>query len=149
MLSKIRSCALNLLARREHSKFELYRKLNQKGFPAGDITKLLKELADEKLQSDERFIESYIRTRSNRGFGPSRIKTELADRGIDYKISAPFVDEHAKSWLELARIARTKKFGKKLPGELKKKMQQMRYLYYKGFSNTQIKEVFDYENILD
>ena len=73
----IRSSALDLLASREHTKFELYRKLISKGFESCDVVAIIQELEKQGLQSDERFVENYIIVRSKRGFGPLRIEAEL------------------------------------------------------------------------
>jgi regulatory protein len=138
VLAKIHSCALDLLARREHSKFELKRKLSKKDFASSDIEKILKELAEKGLQSDNRFIESYINMRSRRGFGPLRIELELCERGIDKEAMEGFLSASDPVWFELAKTSRIKKFGKDLPANLHEKARRVRYLNYKGFTGDQI-----------
>ncbi len=49
---------MDLLARREHSRLELYQKLKQKKFEPNIINTELDKLSDEGLQSDERFAEA-------------------------------------------------------------------------------------------
>ncbi|OZA42250.1 MAG: recombination regulator RecX, partial [Hydrogenophilales bacterium 17-61-76] len=58
--SKLRERALGLLARREHSRVELTRKLEQAGFDAADIRTLLDGFEAKKWLSDQRFAESYV-----------------------------------------------------------------------------------------
>ena len=142
MVSKIRSDALDLLARREHSKFELQHKLGVKGFVFADIAGVIQELINQNLQSDLRFVESYIKMRCQRGFGPLRIKSELQQRGIDRELSKKFLDESNPNWFKLAIDQRCKKFGKKIPDDLSAQAKQMRYLYYKGFATDQIRTMF-------
>jgi regulatory protein len=138
VLSKI---ALNLLARREHSRFELQHKLSAKGFTSEDIAKLLQKLDTQGLQSDTRFVENYINMRRSRGFGPLRIKCELKTRGINQETIANFLDENDVAWVDLAKIVYDRKFGKKTPQNSRAKAQQMKYLYYKGFTSDQIRKV--------
>ena len=143
MLAKIRSITLGLLARREHSKFELENKLSNKGFALEDIKEVLKEFVAQGLQSDHRFTESYIRMRSNKGFGPVRIKLELLERGLDKEMVGDFLASFDLDWFELARISWVKKFGEKAPVDFKEKAKQLRYLSYKGFNNEHINEIFN------
>jgi len=147
MSSKIRSYTLSLLARREHSKLELQQKLSKKEFAAGDIANTIRDLANQGLQSDDRFIEGYISMRSRRGFGPIRIRAELHERGIDKEKSEQFLDQNDPSWFELAQTVCYKKFGKTAPCELPEKMKQIKYLYYKGFTTDHIKRLFKYDNL--
>ncbi len=148
MLSKIHSCACSLLARREHSKLELQKKLGSKGFSACDIAKVIDELAGQNLQNDSRFVESYVNMRRRKGFGPQRIQVELKERGIDKKQVATFLQVNDPAWLESAKVLRYKKFGKKIPCGLRERAEQKRYLYYKGFTSDQIKEIFGHEKDL-
>ena len=142
MSSKIRSYALSLLTRREHSKYELQHKLCRKGFAAAAVAVLIQELSNQGLQSDSRFIEGYVNMRVRRGFGLMRIQAELHERGIEKEQVESFLRASDLSWLELAKVARYKKFGKRVPQDLRERAQQMRYLYYKGFASDHIKETF-------
>ena len=135
----IRNCALNFLARREHTKLELQRKLIAKGFEVSEITNVIKELEKQGLQSDKRFTESYISMRAKHGFGPIRIKAELGERGIDQELIDQFLFSSDQATIEKVR---SKKFGKEIPTDLHDKTKQMRYLYYKGFDADLIRKVF-------
>jgi len=74
----VRRAAMDLLARREHSRYEIAVKLARR---FGDNPKLFEQevvkLTDEGLQSDRRLAEAFIRARTNRGRGPVKIKMEL------------------------------------------------------------------------
>ena len=78
-----RSDAVALLARREHSQSELRRKLSQRTYDERTIAPVLATLVEERLLSDERFAEAYIRSRFRRG-GESRtaLLRGLAQRGV-------------------------------------------------------------------
>ena len=141
MSSTIRNCALNFLARREHTKLELQRKLNAKGFAANNITEAIDKLEKQGLQSDERFLESYVAMRCKRGFGSIRITKELCERGIDQELIDRFLLDYKSTWPELAKKTRCKKFGIQAPNTLHEQTKQMRYLYYKGFNSDLIRKV--------
>ena len=86
--SAILDHALKLLARREHSRFELHHKLQQKGWSEEQIQEVLSELSESQLQSDTRFIEMYIRHRTEAGYGPHGLSGALPAR---YSGSSPAV----------------------------------------------------------
>src|SRR5690554_8208103 len=79
----IRRAAMNLLARREHGYVELVRKLQQRGADTELVELELQRLVEEGLLSEERYLESYIRSRANAGRGPMRIREELLCRGLE------------------------------------------------------------------
>lgn len=125
---------MNLLARREHSKSELRRKLEAGGYEKDVIENILHELAKENLQSDERFAENFVRARTNHGFGPIRISLELRERGVAKDVINEFIDKNSDKWQKLAMQIKEKKFGNQ-QGDIK----QARFLQYKGFTSEQIK----------
>ena len=72
----LRERALRLLARREHSRAELARKLHPHVVPEDDLDALLDDLARRRLLSDERYAESRAHALS-RKFGAARIAQQL------------------------------------------------------------------------
>jgi regulatory protein len=80
--ASVEAAAVRLLARREHSRAELVRKLAARGAPAELADEVLDSLAARRLQSDERYAESLVTSRIGRGQGPVRIRRELAERGV-------------------------------------------------------------------
>src|SRR3546814_21124082 len=73
---------MDLLARREHGRVELARKLRQRGAPPELIEQALDRLCEQGLLSESRYLESFVRSRANAGYGPLRIREELAQRGL-------------------------------------------------------------------
>ncbi len=132
---------MNLLARREHSTRELRDKLLARGFEDDEITPALQALSREGLLSDERFAESFIHSRLERGSGPVKIRAELRQRGVADEIIANWLDERDRAWLERAEAVRRKKFGSTLPVDYKEKARQARFLQYRGFSAEQTRFV--------
>ena len=73
---------MGLLARREHSRLELSRKLLKRGFERPVVDQVLAYLTADGSLSEQRFQADYVNARINRGFGPLRISAELRDRGV-------------------------------------------------------------------
>ena len=82
--TRARSAALRLLARREHSRYELAMKLRQRKIEPEVYEPVLDEYEEEGWLSDERFAEVYTRQRVELGYGPLRILGELQQRGIHW-----------------------------------------------------------------
>jgi regulatory protein len=137
--------ALELLARREHSRRELTRKLAARGFPADVVTSTLDELERTGALADARFTDSFVRSRVAKGQGPQRIRAELAQRGIgddevDGVLRAADVD-----WLATIRAARAKRFGPDLPRDYAERARQARFLQYRGFEAAQIRAALEFD----
>jgi len=141
-----RDIALGLLARREHSRDELRRKLESRGFVAGEVNSLLDKLAAERLQSDARFAEAYVHARQARGFGPVRIRVELKERGVSDSLIDEYLDEHAPGWCELLRAQYRKRFGGKPANDYRERARQGRFLQQRGFSTDMIGRLLDEMN---
>lgn len=137
-----RTKALDLLARREHSRKELRVKLRSRGFDSDEVDAVVEGLADQGLQSDDRFLESFVEARIARGQGPLKIAAELRTRGVSGAIVTATLDLHAQRWNDLARTLRERRFGLALPAEDKERATQMRFLAQRGFTNGQARAAF-------
>ena len=129
---------MDLLARREYARAELERKLVTAGFDAEVAAVAVEKLAKEGLQSDRRFVESFIQSRIRQGKGPLRIHADLAQHGIAAGLVDEVLEQTGEDWYALARAARLKKFGRSRPTEFRDKARQMRFLQYRGFEPEQI-----------
>ena len=113
--SDVRRAAMDLLARREHSRYELLLKLTRR---LGDNPELIDQevgkLTDEGLQSDRRLAESFIRARTNRGQGPVKIKMELRAKQVGDELISIACEECGIDFAALARSVAFKKFGDEL-----------------------------------
>ena len=138
MLAKTYQSAMNMLARREHSVFELTRKLQQKDYPSDLVKQVIERLVADNLLSDERFAEAYVRMRSARGFGLQRIRLEMKERCVDSELVREAIEQSDVDWFALARDVRERKFGEQYPQELALRAKQMKFLQYRGFSHAQI-----------
>ena len=132
----IRLNAMNLLARREHLREELKIKLIKRfgAHVQAEVEEILENLETENLLSDERFVESYLRQRGNKGYGPDRIRQELRQKGAPSELISIAFEATEQDWVALAREVRCKKFGPQGPGDFKEKSKQIRFLMYRGFS---------------
>lgn len=132
--------ALDFLARREHSEFELKQKLIRRDFIPEEIDALLNSLKEKGLLNEERFIQSYINRRSKLGFGPKHIAQGLKQCGI--KVLPDLVlDEENVYWEDLLKKVWLKKF-KILPASSEDYVRQMRFLLQRGFNSNQIRKAF-------
>lgn len=133
---------MNLLARREHSTRQLRRKLSARGMEGAVVDDTLAALAEERLLSDERFIESLVRSRIAKGYGPLRIQAELREHGIGDEQISNAVDVDAGFWRDGIIDVRRKRFGTAPPSDLNERAKQMRFLQYRGFTSEQIRAAF-------
>ena len=131
MQKSLRARALDILSRREISRAELKRKLAPYAESEEEIERVLAEFAERNWQSDERFTEAFVHSKSRR-YGSLRLKQSLAAKGIDADTAREFLP-NADSELQTAITVLRKKF--KAPAiDLKEKQKQMRFLMYRGFS---------------
>lgn len=141
MGKSVREAAMDLLSRREHSRFELQQKLQRKGHDAADIDTALQQLVEDNLLSDERFVESFVHSRRERGSGPRKIAVELMQKGVSDALISRYLDDRSPLWIERAAEVRARKFGEALPEDFKEKARQMRFLQQRGFTTEQIQSV--------
>ncbi len=133
-----------MLARREHSCWELRRKLLTKQDVAVQyVEQLLQDLVEQQLVSDARFTEAYIHARANRGFGPIRIREELKQKGIAALLIEQYLDENNEMWQKNLYHCWHKRFGHKLPKDFSDYAKQTRFLQYRGFASESIKILFN------
>lgn len=129
----IKNAALALLARREHSKQELLTKLGQQ-FPDNErLEQQIENLVEDDLQSDKRFVESFIRVKKEHGKGPAFIKHELRKRGISEYLIAAYVYDRDEEWMRLAKKVYTRKFGTASVVDNRDKARRIRFMVSRGF----------------
>lgn len=139
----IRYVAFNMLARREHSRKELCDKLNQRFDDQEAVTQLLDEIEQEGLQSDERFAESFVRSRVQRGQGPVKICYDLRQKGISEELVSGATEAFDGRWMDLARDMVKGKYGLEPPTDMKEKQRRMRFAMQRGFPAEVCYKLFD------
>ena len=131
--------ALKLLSQREHSRAELERKLAQHEEEPGQLQRALDELAARGFINEERVVESVLHRRAAR-FGASRLRQELAAKGIDAERITSAMADLKGSELERCREVWRKKF-EALPRDAAERAKQVRFLAARGFSGDVIARV--------
>ena len=93
--------AIAALARREHSRVEIQRKLQRRlqgAETAADIAQVLDRIQSRGLLSDQRMAQALVRSRATR-YGRLRMQQDLQRRGVDRETIAaalpPAEDESA------------------------------------------------------
>ena len=140
--SNIRNKAMDLLARREHSEQELRQKLKTREYDTDAIDEILQALKEDRLQSDERFTESYVNHRFNAGVGPLKIRYELRQKGVSDRLGDEFLEPLSDQWDELMTRQRIRKYGASIPNDYAERMKQARFLQNRGFSPESVMRLF-------
>ena len=134
--AKIEKVAVGLLARREHSAFELQRKLSQRGFDPLVIDDVISRLAEQGWQSDARYAEAYVRMRVERGYGLQSIRAELGQRGVARALIQSALDEADVDWLACAKRQINRHYHCPPDGH-DDQLRRYRHLLSRGFSPEQ------------
>jgi len=124
---------MDLLARREHGRVELARKLRQRGAPPELIEPALDRLTEEGLLSESRYLESFVSYRARSGQGPLRIREELGQRGLPRADIEQALRECGFDWQAQLEETWRRKFAGKLPVDARERAKQGRVLSYRGY----------------
>lgn len=131
-----RDAAVRLLARREHSRLELRRKLASRGHSPSVAEAALAALAEDGLQSDERFAASYARTALERGHGEHKIRAALRQRGVEPALAGGVLALEDEAWRQRAETAVRKRFGHAPPETAAEWAKRARFLAGRGFGSA-------------
>ncbi len=136
-MNELRSRAIRLLARREHTRAELLDKLAAHGTPE-EIDIVLADLERSGLQSDTRFAESYLRGHATR-FGAARLRQTLRTKGV----AGDLIEEQVAGLTDEIGRAReiwTRKFTT-VPADAREWARQARFLQSRGFASDVIRRL--------
>ena len=136
---ELRARALRLLARREHSRRELARKLAAHAESNEALEVLLDALAARKQLSDERFAEQRAHVLA-RKYGSARIRNDLRAKGISEEAAesiAPGTDDFARADAILRRRYREPAASRE------ERAKRARFLQGRGFSYDVIRRVLE------
>jgi len=131
MGDSLRERALKLLARREHSRRELARKLAPHSEDPDELERVLDELEARGWLSERRVVEQVVHARRTR-FGARRIERELIEKGVSEEAVAAALPELKAGELEAARAVWRRKFGRQ-PRTAAERARQARFLQGRGF----------------
>ena len=135
--ASLRAQALRLLARREHSRQELARKLAPANPNA--VAALLDELQARGWLSEQRLAEQLLHAAAGR-FGARKVMQQLAQKGVSHEVAELARSRALQNELESARAAWLKRFGK-TAASLRERARQTRFLAQRGFAPEVIHKV--------
>ena len=138
MNGTLRERALRLLARREHSRIELARKLAPHAESGEALEALLDDLVSRRLLSDERYVEMRLNARAAR-FGNARLAYELRTQGVSEELVDAALGA-SEDEFSRARQVWQRKFGDKAT-DAAERARQMRFLLSRGFSGETTRRV--------
>lgn len=140
--ASVRLKAMDLLARREYSRYQLSDKLTSKlalGAEHLDVlAAVLDRLIADDLLSDERFAAALVRSKLHKGQGPWRIAQELQKSGVSAELQSRALVECGVDWYELAAAVASKKYGSRPAEDISEKARRSRFLQSRGFSSEHI-----------
>ncbi|HVB84340.1 MAG TPA: regulatory protein RecX [Rhodanobacteraceae bacterium] len=131
--------ALEMLARREHSQRELRTRLDRSGYDEADADAALARLHDQNYQSDTRFAEMLLRNRIAQGYGPRRIRAELATHGMPAATVQALLAAAATDWLALATAQLRRQFGASGCRIAAERARRAQYLLRRGFDASTVR----------
>jgi regulatory protein len=133
--------AVTLLAKRDYASGEIKRCLKRYSSDEDSINSVMDRLISHHYLDDSRLIEKEIKKQLAKRHGPSRIKQELRQKGLELLAIEQALEDLDVDWFELAEELRIKKFGDELPIDPKEKAKQIRYLQYRGHTMGIIMEL--------
>ena len=139
--NKLLAKGVYMLGMREHSTQEMQDKLSARSDSADLVMAVVDELLEHNYLSDERFAQSYVRSRANKGFGPMKIKTELSSKGVSNRLISEYLDSGSAKWFDVAREQYDKKYSSSNVKDYKEWTKRARFLQSRGFSMEHIQAV--------
>jgi regulatory protein len=128
----LKARAMRLLARREHSRQELTRKLERIAGEGDDVTLILDELAAKGWLSDARFAEQSVRAKARR-YGPIKVAHDLRAKGVDDEaIADAFRAAGVDGAANIESVWRTRFSAP--PANERERARQVRFLQARGFA---------------
>ncbi|MFT4046764.1 MAG: regulatory protein RecX [Solimonas sp.] len=133
-----RGRALKLLSRREHSAAELSLKLQRRGAETDVAQQAVAAMQDAGWQSDARYAEMLVRNRIAQGYGPLRIRADLAAARIPETATKAALAAAEADWPALCAALRRRRF-RAAPGNAAEWQKQYRYLASHGFPGDAVR----------
>ena len=135
------SKAMGLLSRREQSRRELKRKLDQRGYEAEETEQALDRLGEQHYQDDERFAGMVVRNRAGQGYGPQRIRMELKTHGVSDAAIRDLLDDADTDWEASAANQLRKRYGSTAPADFAERAKRAQFLLRRGFTGATVRRV--------
>tara|TARA_R110001583_G_scaffold50929_3_gene158938 strand:+ start:4658 stop:5320 length:663 start_codon:yes stop_codon:yes gene_type:complete len=127
----VRRSAFWHLSRRDHSQAELLKKLQRKTDNQDWIDAVINECLDYNYLDDQRFTESFLRSSRNKGYGETRIKKDLKQKGISEFLMKQILDENEFNYIDAAQQLLNNKYNEAIVTQ-HLKQKAMGFLQAKG-----------------
>jgi regulatory protein len=137
----MRAFAYRLLGRREYSIWELGNRIRQKWPAADGVSLLLDDLTNEGLLSDERYAESFLRSRLQRFQGPLKIRAALRGKQVPDPVISLVMEAASEQWTELAADWLRRQTAGEL--DFEERAKYYRRLLNRGFTHDQAMDALD------
>jgi len=142
---KALNTAVRLLARRDHSTYELKEKLRARGVVEDIIGRVVVECRRWHYLNDSRTAEICIRQLHRKGFGVHRIRATLKRKRLDDQSTETMLHDLVAAGKEAENARRIAHKKLKLlagePDQRKRRQKVYRYLLSRGFSDAVIADV--------
>jgi len=132
----LRARALRHLARREHTRHELAKKLAPHAGTPQEIDEVLDDFARRGWLSEQRAAEQMVHARQGR-YGPARIRRDLEAKGVAAEVVTDTLATLKQGEAEAVRAVWQKKF-RAPPANAAERAKQMRFLLGRGFSSEAV-----------
>lgn len=151
--------AVQLLAQRDHSSYELtnkiiqfftkkikcsedeyYEQLNQLKIETADV---IQYCTNQNWMNDTQYIEKYIVMRANKGYGRYKIAMELKQRGLSTDLIHELLRILDINWVYNAHKQLLKKFKQVNVKNISEKQKVMQFLVTRGYTQDDIKDVYN------
>lgn len=149
-----RERAYQILEQREHSVYELYCKLVQRGCPVSVADNLIDQLQSDGLLSDVRFGVMFVRSKLRQGWSAKRVEFELQKKhhisGETWlRVLEKYSEEYPEDSFD-SDIKRAERIVQRRWHSANDSEKLFRYLVNRGFSVSCAKQVLQpYRHIAD
>ena len=130
--------AIHLLSLREHSRQELFAKLNSKEPNVDLVDEVMRFLSENEYVSDPRFTEAFVRAKANKGQGPIKIRAQLKQKGVKDQVIQEYLDVQSGKWFDIAQTEYDKKYGELSVTDYNDWSKRARFLQGRGFTMDHI-----------
>ncbi len=144
LLQQAKDCAFNLISYRDRSKYEIRKRLKNKGFNQDIINEVISVLTRLDYLDDSLFARKWIEERiKNKPRGRYMLRYELEKKGIKRSIIDKALSELINDEIELELTEKlAKKWLKKNSEKQNYQFKLKRYLHNKGISDYIIAKYF-------
>lgn len=142
---RIWNIALGMLGKRNHTAFELERKLLQRGFEKELVRKIILKCSESQFIDDKNYGRLYIAELIRRGYGPHRIRYEMSKKGlathfVDELFAEENIEKNERAMCEKV-LAKKNKIVPANKDRQKRKALLQRFLLSRGFSISIISDL--------